>query len=612
MSENAVDYLVRCTGWTTDQALVPIMTSDTEPSGTVSYSSQYNSTYAAYKAFDGNESTKWYMGINDSEYYIRYTFPKACRPDKAIVKYNIVTSTGYPISAITVKVQDSSGNNDLGQFITVAKSGETSTSYVETITLNSSISYNGYQLKMSGKTSITADGTASSALKTAIEWKEIQFYTSALCDNAVAMSAIGASDYAAETLLSDHDWCDAICNSIYKDSIINVSTPTMTSNTAPSGIVTEDSLYSSSFPAYYAFDKNSSTYTYGNYASSTTEYYIAYEFPATNKFYHAKSSFGSYSSNVSLTPVKLQCMINGAWEDIDTYDSITASVDTHTSYFNKTTNKFRLVGNRAKYSTNSQYWGALWYDIQFYGRNTGGIQTWLYAAGITDKTYTTISQVLNDSITLNTLMNSTDAVDYLVTVRSWINDICSNATAMNLIGSNNYTANTLINNIDWCTGIAASTYADSVFNIKVPAMTSNTTPSGTVSADSSTVSSYPAWQAFDGKNGTLWITSLKANAYIQYRFTTPQKIHCAFVYPYYDSNGIHVGSFYIVGSNNGSTWSSHLVDDSFANIETTGKAFIIDDDNSYTYFRLFIVTNGGNSAASISCRTVQFYGRQDI
>ena len=46
--------------------------------------------------------------------------------------------------------------------------------------------------------------------------------------------------------------------------------------------------------------------------------------------------------------------------------------------------------------------------------------TWLKAAGITDKTYTTLSQVLADSITLATLMNSTAAVNYLVNCKIWI------------------------------------------------------------------------------------------------------------------------------------------------------------------------------------------------
>jgi hypothetical protein len=557
------------------------------------------------------------MGINDSEYYIRYTFPKACRPDKAIVKYNIVTSTGYPISAITVKVQDSSGNNDLGQFITAAKSGETSTSYVETVALNSSVSYNGYQLKMSGKTSITADGTVSSALKTAIEWKEIQFYTSALCDNTVAMSAIGASDYAAETLLSDPDWCDAICNSIYKDSVINVSTPTMTSNTAPSGIVTEDSLYSSSFPAYYAFDKNSSTYTYGNYASSTTEYYIAYEFPATNKFYHAKSSFGSYSSNVSLTPVKLQCMIDGAWEDIDTYSSITASVDTHTSYFNKTTNKFRLVGNRAKYSTNSQYWGALWYDIQFYGRNTGGIQTWLYAAGITDKTYTTISQVLADTTTLTTLMNNTDAVDYLVTTKVWINDICSNATAMSLIGNNNYTANTLLSNGNWCVGICTSSYYTSVINVTVPTLTSTDTDVFAYCSNRA-ATDIAWWKVLDGNDST-WIAggNVTKNVNVEfdvgYHFSSPVKIVYATTY---DNQGTERGTFSsikITVSNDGVNYTE--LDTAYQTVVNSRNSTTISPNpSSYEYCRLDTISshtnNYGTNVPYLS--TVQFYGRQDI
>ena len=93
------------------------------------------------------------------------------------------------------------------------------------------------------------------------------------------------------------------------------------------------------------------------------------------------------------------------------------------------------------------------------------IQTWLKCGAIFDKNYTTISQVLSDSTTLQTLISSQNANDYLVRSTSWVSDVCGNSTAMSYIGLNNYSANTLLANSTWCTGICNSTYFESVLNV---------------------------------------------------------------------------------------------------------------------------------------------------
>ena len=64
---------------------------------------------------------------------------------------------------------------------------------------------------------------------------------------------------------------------------------------------------------------------------------------------------------------------------------------------------------------------------------------------------------------------------------TFINNICGNASAMSFAGLNNYTANAMIDDINWMTGVSDSDYIDYVLNGKVPVMTSNTTPEGVVS-----------------------------------------------------------------------------------------------------------------------------------
>ena len=127
------------------------------------------------------------------------------------------------------------------------------------------------------------------------------------------------------------------------------------------------------------------------------------------------------------------------------------------------------------------------------------IQTWLHCANIWDKDYTTISQVLNDATTLLALISSNNAADYMARSTSWASSVCANAIAMQYIGNNNYCANKLLANSTWYTAICNSTYFESVLNVKVPTMTSNTEPSGTAISLPSNANAY---RAFDGNIDT--------------------------------------------------------------------------------------------------------------
>lgn len=108
---------------------------------------------------------------------------------------------------------------------------------------------------------------------------------------------------------------------------------------------------------------------------------------------------------------------------------------------------------------------------------TGDISIWLKCAGL-QQTYNTLSDVLADSVILEILMDSTNAVDYLARSNTWSSDICANETAMTYIGTNNYCANILLADSTWRTAICNSAYFESVLNVKVPNMTSDTTPIG--------------------------------------------------------------------------------------------------------------------------------------
>jgi hypothetical protein len=115
------------------------------------------------------------------------------------------------------------------------------------------------------------------------------------------------------------------------------------------------------------------------------------------------------------------------------------------------------------------------YEIQGGGGGIDGstvtptdvVATWLACAGL-HQSYTTIGEVLADSGVLYALINSTNAVDYMVRSTTWASSVCANQTAMNYIGNNNYCADTLIANSTWKNALVNSAYADEVFTV-VPA-----------------------------------------------------------------------------------------------------------------------------------------------
>lgn len=71
-------------GGGTETALIPVMTSNTTPSGTASASSILNSSFDAYKAFDGNQAQSsmqggWLASASDYTPHLQYEFASAAQ-----------------------------------------------------------------------------------------------------------------------------------------------------------------------------------------------------------------------------------------------------------------------------------------------------------------------------------------------------------------------------------------------------------------------------------------------------------------------------------------------------------------------------------------------------
>lgn len=208
------------------------------------------------------------------------------------------------------------------------------------------------------------------------------------------------------------------------------------------------------------------------------------------------------------------------------------------------------------------------------------IQTWLHCANIWNKNYTTLAQVLADTSTLNSLIQSNNAADYMARSTEWASN----------------------------PGL-------------VPKMTSDTTPSGQASASSvySAVGS-PAYKAFDGtESGTScdWIaSSTNTSQYLTYMFPSAvcvKKASIIFSTPKF-SNTV---KFRIQGSNDGSTYTNLSTEQSITGNGSTVapyanpvKEVTFNNTTSYRYYRLqFFSQIFVDASKFLGVITLQYYAK---
>lgn len=234
------------------------------------------------------------------------------------------------------------------------------------------------------------------------------------------------------------------------------------------------------------------------------------------------------------------------------------------------------------------------------------VQIWIKCAQ-QKSSYTTLAQVLADTTLLTALIQSNNACDYLARSTAWASDVCADSTAMTIIGANNYCADTLLADSTWFTAICDSTYFESVLNVKVPVMTSNTTPSGECTA-SSYGSGYEIYKAFDGNSNTACSPSSSVSTgWVQYQFTQPVSVKKVGVL-----NGINGGGvkdFDIMMSTDGTNFETLLSNSN--PYDRNWHYYSEMNDDYYSYFRLNIKTiHVASQWWQVS--GIQFYGREKV
>jgi len=233
------------------------------------------------------------------------------------------------------------------------------------------------------------------------------------------------------------------------------------------------------------------------------------------------------------------------------------------------------------------------------------VQTLLHCAGIFDKGYTVLSQLLADTASLYTVITDNNAIDYLVRSTAFASGVCGDNTAMTYIGADNYAANTLLDDSTWLAAICNSAYFESVLNTKVPTMTSDSAPSG-LCIGSATYSGKPYYRAFDGNASTDGAYAGAVNGYVGYQFTGATRVVKATIYPQANMSG---ETFYVQTSPDGVTWSS--ISNALSSLTSASHDVICSNANSNAYYRLTNTTRTLTYSA-YAFYTIQFYGRTDV
>ena len=594
---------------------VPVMTSNTTPSGEAIMSAVQSTNYAYY-AFDNNSSSYANTQAAAGSAYIGYTFT---RP--VIVTGMYYKSKGDGWNCISGKVQGYDGTDwiDITNAITFA-SGEVAAAVNKYVSFENNTPYYGYRLL-----AISKDTNFSAT--------ELQFY---------------AYEYSSKYFLGE--WA------------LMPQVPKMTSNTAPYGEVIKDSERSS-FEAYKVFDNSISTgWASSKVKAQASEAYIGYKFPAFTKV----KQFSIRWSNWTECQYKLWGSVDGITFDLDlgTYtDSgsvmngsgvsalITHEVSTPQSCLAYKIQFISQTGSENSYAGNicilQFYAWAPKGNVPVMTSNTapyGTVSATSEASGvgayrIFDGDLTTqasfasniktgfIQYKFTNPINVRMVAFYINAQPFTTTFKlSYSDDGSSFTDTQETYSVVNGKINTF--NVEDCgyhlywrftrtvsdsgqqfVGLMLQFYGREL-SVSVPVMTGDVIPYGESKCGGTNTN---PWKAFDSDKNSFADVSVGssgnvADAWFQYKFTSPNCVKMIKVREYNNSNTYKMYTFKLQYSNDAVTWT----DITSSDYDATNKSFDtdymykVDNDVPALYWRLQAITAKNSYRVLIS--DLQFYG----
>ena len=178
---------------------------------------------------------------------------------------------------------------------------------------------------------------------------------------------------------------------------------------------------------------------------------------------------------------------------------------------------------------------------------TDPILIWQRIAGL-NTTYQTVEEM--DSQTLDTLMNNEDAVHYMLTSITLLNEVTTSSLAMKSLGASNMASILAITELSWNNAITKSEYL-SEFEL---GNINNIGKTDKVWASSYYASNRIPAYAVDNNSGTWWLSNNNGGAQLYFDFDKPVYLYRMYLYGNSDNVNEYLKSYTLYGSNDNSTW----------------------------------------------------------
>ena len=209
---------------------------------------------------------------------------------------------------------------------------------------------------------------------------------------------------------------------------------------------------------------------------------------------------------------------------------------------------------------------------------------------------TNMNELLSDPFWFNRLIENDDTFNYICNNSSYMQYVFNSANGMSKLATSSFAINKAFK--DYYSSFINSPYLSLVdqYAIKVPTMTSNSTPSGVALA---TTESMSAFYAFDKKSDSssarsAWVATKYNTGYIQYMFDKPNRIYKFTLENLMDGSSNYVTSFTLQGSNDGSNFNN-IYSGTNGSGNNTCRTFLIPTlQNRYKYYRIVVNEKGGN------------------
>ena len=248
---------------------------------------------------------------------------------------------------------------------------------------------------------------------------------------------------------------------------------------------------------------------------------------------------------------------------------------------------------------------------------------WATEAGIST-TYSSLANLLADEKAVRQLMTVHKSVDYLANYpsgadRETLNTIINNDICAKWINISDYAYDTLSANSDIKSVMdTADKYGYGEWGLvgKVPVMTSNTAPSGTVIRSSAFTFNGVTYEAFRAFNSSYsdangWNSNAEAHPWIGYTFPTPVVI-TAVKQRSYTSGQYSIGEYKIQGSNDGFANDVHDIYTSANTAVDTEKYDKFVNTTPYTSYRIYTLNNISGSGNRVIVNDLQFLAYEPL